>query len=35
MIKAYSAFNGPLIIGEVSFRGEDAGPPNTQGAGKR
>ena len=33
VIKRYSAFGKPLIIGEFSFRGEDAGLPNTKGAG--
>ena len=33
VIKAYSAFGKPLIIGEFSFRGKDSGLPNTRGAG--
>ena len=33
MIKAYSVFGKPLIIGEFAFRGADSGMPNTRGAG--
>ncbi len=33
VIRAYSVFNKPLIIGEFSFRGKDSGLPNTRGAG--
>lgn len=33
VIRAYSVFNKPLIIGEFSFRGADSGLPNTKGAG--
>jgi agarase len=35
MIKKYSAFGKPLIIGEFAFRGEDVGLPNTKGAGPK
>ena len=35
VIREYSVFGKPLIIGEFSFRGDDAGLPNTQGAGPR
>lgn len=33
VLRAYSVFDKPLIIGEFSFRGEDSGLPNTKGAG--
>lgn len=35
VIRQYSAFGKPLIIGEFSFRGEDSGLPNTKGAGPK
>ncbi|MDR1279880.1 MAG: hypothetical protein LBK99_03545 [Opitutaceae bacterium] len=31
----YAEFGRPLLIGEFSFRGDDAGLPNTKGAGPR
>ncbi len=34
-IEAYAATGRPCLIGEFSFRGDDAGLPNTQGAGPR
>jgi agarase len=35
VIRQYSVFGKPLIIGEFSFRGEDSGLPNTKGAGPK
>jgi hypothetical protein len=35
VIRQYSAFGKPLIIGESSVRGEDGGLPNTKGAGPK
>lgn len=35
VIEAYAATGRPCLIGEFSFRGDDAGLPNTQGAGPR
>jgi hypothetical protein len=35
VIRRYSAFGKPLIIGEFSFRAEDSGLPNTRGAGPK
>lgn len=35
VIEAYAATGKPCLIGEFSFRGDDAGLPNTQGAGPR
>ncbi|MCG6203496.1 agarase [Rhodopseudomonas sp. HC1] len=34
-IEAYAATGRPCLIGEFSFRGDDAGLPNTHGAGPR
>lgn len=34
-IQAYAATGRPCLIGEFSFRGDDAGLPNTHGAGPR
>ncbi|WP_322516856.1 agarase [Rhodopseudomonas palustris] len=35
VIDAYAGCGRPCLIGEFSFRGDDAGLPNTQGAGPR
>lgn len=35
VIEAYAATGRPCLIGEFSFRADDAGLPNTQGAGPR
>lgn len=35
ILDAYAAANRPCLIGEFSFRGDDVGLPNTQGAGPR
>lgn len=35
MLDAYASTGRPCLIGEFSFRGDDAGLPNTQGAGPR
>ncbi|ABE39649.1 Agarase [Rhodopseudomonas palustris BisB5] len=35
VIDAYAAAGRPCLIGEFSFRSDDAGMPNTQGAGPR
>ncbi len=34
-VERYAAFGKPLIIGEFSFRSEDSGLPNSQGAGPK
>jgi agarase len=35
VIEAYAGVGRPCLIGEFSFRGDDSGLPNTQGAGPR
>jgi hypothetical protein len=35
VIRRYAVFGKPLIIGEIAFRAEDSGLPNTKGAGPK